>query len=664
VAERVEFLVLGPLEARRGGRLLPLTRTKVRELLGVLLLHANHVVSVDRLLEELWGDHPPETARAALQVHVSRLRRVLENGEERVLATSPAGYELRVDPERFDALRFERLVGAGRRALRQERFALASAQLDEALALWRGAPLADLTALARRPEVLRLQELRAEATEDRFEAELALGHHGELAAEIELAVAERPFRERLWQQLMLALYRADRQAEALAAYRRARRALDEQLGIEPSAALQRLERAVLVHDRSLELHRVDGAGLREARAVTTALSRAMRNLPQHDLARLALMPEVSEALMDLGEWAAAGEVLDEAIELAAARDERGLEALARVTRVRLQLRTDSATPVQELSRTAQEAIRVFEAEDDANGLAEAWSIYAATLWRRCRAEATERALARAVEYGRRVGSLRADDRSSHLLVGVAFLGPAHVAEGIARCRSILDRPGLRERIRAAAVRGLAGLEAMSGDFDAARTWAAEDRALLERLGDPVVTAGATGVYGMIELLAGDPVASERELRRGFDELTELREKSMRASVSAQLARAVEAQGRLLEALAFTVESQTDAAPTHLVPQIMWRGVRARVLARSGEREEALALAREAVALAGGTDFLNHHGDALADLAHVLFLLGRHDEAAAALGQALEVYERKGNAAAAALARTAVPTGLRAPARAG
>jgi DNA-binding SARP family transcriptional activator/tetratricopeptide (TPR) repeat protein len=246
----MEFGVLGPLEVRDDGRTVPVGRGKQRALLALLLLHANEAVSTDRLIDELWGEHPPATAATALQVYVSKLRKTLGAG---TIATKAPGYAIQLDREQLDLHRFERLLAEGRESLVAGDAARASGLLEEAIRLWRGDALADL---AYEPfaqaAIVRLEELRLAALEERFEAGLALGRHVELVGELDALVAAQPLRERPRRQLMLALYRCGRAAEALQVYQSTRRAFVEELGIEPSAALQQLERAILNQDPSLD----------------------------------------------------------------------------------------------------------------------------------------------------------------------------------------------------------------------------------------------------------------------------------------------------------------------------------------------------------------------------------------------------------------------------
>jgi DNA-binding SARP family transcriptional activator len=243
----MDFRLLGPLEVLDSDRPVPLGRGRQRALFALLLIHANEVVSTDRLIDQLWGESPPRTALKSVQVYVSRLRKELGDGR---VVTQPPGYVLRADPSEIDVGRFERLVVEADGADRPG----AADRLRSALELWRGPALADV---AYEPfaqaEIARLEEMRAAATEKRIDADLACGRHAELIGELESLVAQHPLWERLRSQLMLALYRSGRQADALAAYRNARRELSEGLGLEPGEELRALEQAILRHDPSLEL---------------------------------------------------------------------------------------------------------------------------------------------------------------------------------------------------------------------------------------------------------------------------------------------------------------------------------------------------------------------------------------------------------------------------
>jgi DNA-binding SARP family transcriptional activator len=255
----LEFRILGPLEVVAETGALRLGGPKRRGVLAILLLHANRVVPIDRLADDLYGDATPASAVTQLQGHVSQLRKLLDpdrpaGAPGSLLETREPGYLIRVAPEQIDLQRFERRTEDALRALARGDAADAATVLRGALDLWRGPALADLADEPfAQPAIARLEELRLIALEHRIEAELALGRHLELVGELEALVREYPFRERLLGHLMLALYRSGRQTDALAAYRDARRMLVESFGVEPTPTLQELERAILRQDRALEL---------------------------------------------------------------------------------------------------------------------------------------------------------------------------------------------------------------------------------------------------------------------------------------------------------------------------------------------------------------------------------------------------------------------------
>src|SRR5262245_1309693 len=256
--EPAQFRILGPLEMARAGCAVPLGGRRQRAVLAVLLLEANRVVPVDRLAEDVWGGHPPPGSVTTLHSYVFHLRRALEPGRPpghagEVLVTKDRGYLLRVKVGHLDAAVFEEGGAAGRAALEAGRYAEAAQTLRTALGLWRGPVLADLADHGfARPEAARLEELRLAAVEDRIDADLALGRHQALDGELERLAWYYRLREPLPGQLMLALYRCGRQAEALAAYRRVHGLLAGELGIDPGEPLQRLHGSVLAHDPALE----------------------------------------------------------------------------------------------------------------------------------------------------------------------------------------------------------------------------------------------------------------------------------------------------------------------------------------------------------------------------------------------------------------------------
>ena len=249
----MEFGILGPLEVSVAGQPLAIGRARARAVLALLLIEANRVVLADTLAQLLWPHLTSDRAMANLQVRLSELRRALRSvGEGDRLESHPSGYRIHVDEAELDALRFERLVGAGRRALISGDAYGALASLERALGQWRGVPLADidggtLASVTR----TRLEELHLDAQQARIDALLATGRHQETLGELETLTSAHPLRERFWYQRLLALYRGGRQADALRAYQQLRGILVDHLGIEPSPELRQLEAQILQQDPAL-----------------------------------------------------------------------------------------------------------------------------------------------------------------------------------------------------------------------------------------------------------------------------------------------------------------------------------------------------------------------------------------------------------------------------
>jgi len=249
----LEFRVLGPVEALDAAARVDLGGPQQRAVLALLLVRANEVVPRERLISDLWDDSPPATARETLKVYIGRLRKVFaQNGGSARLTTRGPGYVLEVDPEQIDLVRFQRLLASGTKALGAGDAEGAAAVLRHALELWRGPPLADLeTTLFVRAEQARLDELRLAALEERIVADLALGRASPVIAELRQLVGERPEDERFHRQLMIALYRSGRQAEALGVYRKLRQHLASKLGLEPTPETRAIERSILNADPTL-----------------------------------------------------------------------------------------------------------------------------------------------------------------------------------------------------------------------------------------------------------------------------------------------------------------------------------------------------------------------------------------------------------------------------
>ena len=249
----LDFRILGPLDANDGNRARTPSGAIQRALLAILLLHANRVVSADQLIDQLWGSSPPSSGTTALQVRVSQLRKALGDGGS-LIVTRPPGYLIRLERDQLDLHRFEHLLGGADRDLGTDDPASAATKLQEALALWRGAPLADFTYEPfAQAAIARLSELRITATRNASRRNSRSASTPISSPTCACPLSEHPLRERLRAQLMLALYRSGRQAEALAEYHAARRALLDELGIEPGTGLQHLERAILLQEPALEL---------------------------------------------------------------------------------------------------------------------------------------------------------------------------------------------------------------------------------------------------------------------------------------------------------------------------------------------------------------------------------------------------------------------------
>jgi len=269
----MDYRILGPLQAFDGERELSLGGSRQRSVLALLLLRSNEALTRDVIIDELWGESPPPTAAKVLQNCISALRKELP-GNTATLRTVGSAYALDVRPAELDRDRFETRLAKGRAAFAAGEHGDAADHFREALSLWRGAPLCDFgyDDFAQE-EITRLEELHVAALEDRIDVDLALGRAEELVPELEALVSRYPMRERLRRHLMLALYRGGRQAEALAAYREARQTLLNELGIEPTRALQELERAILAQDSSLELQMAHASGPPGRRAAPPLVGR-------------------------------------------------------------------------------------------------------------------------------------------------------------------------------------------------------------------------------------------------------------------------------------------------------------------------------------------------------------------------------------------------------
>ena len=626
----LEFRVLGPLEVRRDGEVVAIPAPKQRALLGLLLLHANEPVAQEELIELLWGDFAPPTARASLQNQVHGIRRLL-GGE--VVERQAAGYVVHVESGRLDLERFEQLVAEARHAEPRER----AAMLREALACWRGPALVEFpSAPFAHHEIGRLEEERLTALEGRVDADLRLGLHADTAAELEGLVERSPLRERLWAQLMLALYRSGRQADAVAAYRRAHRALADGLGIEPGVPLRELQRAILAQDPALdELDYQLG----------TTLERAAAIIPREAPEQARSLYEYGCALIELGESRQGAATLKAAERMAAATGERTLEERARLMLSHRAGYTEARSPLEHLA-VAERAAGVFERLEDEDGLATALRHQAASLLFVGRCDDGALAAERAIVLAARVGNRWEESSSRAVLARCLADGTRHVEQALEQCEEHFERcttPRSTRRVEYV----LAVLLAEAGRFDDARRLAAGalDSARHDR--------ELEGIYmglersAQIERSAGAHAAAELHWRTSYELLEVDEQPGLRSTVSAALACVLALRGDTLEAgrLAREARALTQSSDDFLT-EVLWRSALALVNAREGRGEEAIRLADEAVARVTASDALLVRGRIFEDAATVQNLAGDRGEAKRMLHLALENYESKGSIAGA------------------
>jgi class 3 adenylate cyclase/tetratricopeptide (TPR) repeat protein len=358
--------------------------------------------------------------------------------------------------------------------------------------------------------------------------------------------------------------------------------------------------------------------------------------------RLELLPDLALALEATGEFAAAGSLLEETMREAKRLNHASVQAHAMLAGLLLQLSTRPEEWTERAIGEAEQAARIFEEVDDQRGLAKAWGVIGEYHWTECHFADAEEAYERSLEHARKAGDERQVSWGLYMLAASAAWGPIPVPEGIRRCERIVAEAGAQRIVEARGLLALAALTAMEGRFDEARRMAVRGRAILGDVGFKILTAAYSQSSAYVEMLAGDAQAAERELRTGYGVLEQMGEKGYLSTVAAELAQALYEQRRFDESERFTHVSQELGPLEDLATQVEWRGTRAKLLARRGELEAAVALAEEAVALAADTDYLNLQGDARKDLAEVLSLGGRVGEAASCWREALGIYERKGN----------------------
>jgi class 3 adenylate cyclase len=384
-------------------------------------------------------------------------------------------------------------------------------------------------------------------------------------------------------------------------------------------------------------------------AAASLLGRAAAVLPAAHPTRPWLLIRTGEARLELGEFAIAAQLIDEAIDVAAELRDEGLDAAARIERLRLRYMTEAAGSDAQVTAQVNQLIPALEAAGDQAGLARAWRIMtyiqaAATQW-----GAAEVAATAMIDHARAAGDRLMETRGLPALAGIARYGPLPVPEALSRCEELLTRAGGDRRAEALIERAIAHLRAMQGDFTTAREIYARVRRTLIELGWNFDAALVSLDSGPIEMLAGDPAAAERELRRDYELLDAMGERNYISTTAAYLAEAIHRLGRDEEASALTDFAERVAAPDDLLTQFLFRGTRAKILARAGLVDQGAELAREAVRLAHTSDDPTAQGNALLDLAEVLNTAGQVTEVEATLAAAAARFEAKGNAAAGALA---------------
>jgi class 3 adenylate cyclase/tetratricopeptide (TPR) repeat protein len=386
-------------------------------------------------------------------------------------------------------------------------------------------------------------------------------------------------------------------------------------------------------------------------AAANLLRRAAGLLPQDDPDRLALLPDLGEALTEIGELPWVEVFLHEAIEAATVRGDARLREDAALVRLLASRHAgDEGAWGEQALPEAERAIAVFEAVGDDAGLARAWRIVQWVHTSACRFEETTQAAHRAMEHARRAGDRRQEGRAGAAYAMAALYGPTPVEDAIARCEEVLERSRGDRRTEGLVMCFSASLRAMQGGFGEARRLVERARATLEEIGGTLMAASTSLDSYAVEWLAGDLDAAERDLRRDYETLAALEETYLMPTVAGCLARVLCLQGRFDEADAFAGVAEEVAAADDVSSQALWRTARAQVLAKAGDAGAGVALAGEAVELLRATDFLVTLGDALTELASVLEDAGRGGDAAAALVEAVALYEQKGNIAAAAATR--------------
>jgi DNA-binding SARP family transcriptional activator len=637
----LDFRVLGPLEVRRDGQPIAIPAPRQRALLGLLLLHANEPVSQDELIDQLWGEDAPPTARASLQNQVHALRGLLGAA---TLERKHRGYVLHVEPGELDLERFERLVAQARGAEPREK----ARKLRAALALWRGPPLVEFpTEPFAQFEITRLEEERLTALEDRIDVDLALGEHADLVPELESLVERYPLRERIWGQLMLALYRTGRQGEALAAYRRAHQTFVDELGGEPGVELRELQRAILVQDAALD---------DPERQLGWTLERAAALLPLTGQERAESLYEYALALFRIGEQRRAISTFEAAARTAETAGDVSVAERARLYLAYVSTRTEGASQAGFLAE-AERAAERFEARGDREGLLLALKQQSQILLLLGVADdAAQRAL-QAAAVASDVGDTYEEAKAlTNRAAGLAF-GSTPVSEAIPECeavhtdgerRGIWDLPPLPLGLLLA----LGSLYGQAGRTEDAR--AILERAIFQarKAGLVWFLSGATHELGKVEFMAGNLADAAENMRAAYALIETAEDQVTKPAIAAELACVLALEGDVQEAeeLALAARAMSTGG---FFAETCWRRALALVAAHESRFEEAIRLSEEATARANASDSLTFRGQTLEEAATVRRFAGDAVRATEALTEALALYGRKGNVVGAERVRQAL-----------
>ncbi len=616
----LEFLILGPLEVRRAGLRLDLGPPKRRTLLAALLVHANEVVSPERLVECLWHSEAPATARAVLQNHVHGLRELL--GADRVDRVGQ-GYRLVVMDGELDSVRFLELVERAR----PPDVATRAALLREALACWRGDPL---TGTPIDGDVLleldHLAELRLVALERLLETDVELGRSAEIVPELEALVASHPLREGLWRLLMLALHHSGRDADALDAYRRAHRTLVDEVGLEPGPALRELQRKILVGDVPSADDFVDrGAAL----------------LPMDRRERARALVGYATTIARRGDLPRAEAAFRKASQDAAAADDRVAAAQAGLRLAQTQMYRQTIGLREYLAHAQEAAAAADEAGDD-GALAEALRAQGHMLRDLGRAAEAAEVLRDAAAAAVRAGDRWQEAMALGARAMALAVSAAPADDVIAECDRVLAT------LRDWPPEGPTGLwtslglmHTHAGRLDRARKFFDRAKTGSQRLGAPGRLAFATSWSGWAELIVGDLDAAEADLQTAY-ELCRAYPVAL-CLHAPQLGYVAALRGRLEEAEQLGLEGKHTAGSEDFTAQVSWRSTLALVSSLRSDHAPALALAEEAVEIARAGDWTLLTAERLADLGRTLRRAGDEAGCTRAFAQAAALYEAKGSA---------------------